>query len=339
MPAQNVSAFPLVFGNSQASISNSFKHFAEGASRLFELEEVGVAKSAETGFQGKLSFVSINSVTASAYSSTALKYIGKGLDDYFVDIKARGSASVTTKNRSLSYGEGQVALFAPFQPTFVDASLHSSAIFKISGSRLQETIDAINPESRAESLENITEKAPLVAPINGKVSPLQLFRAVFSLVDECQSNPDILGRLNVDDIIYRTIAFALFPQLFIKDDELSLRKVNRSAKIVDKICDLIKQNPSRWISKSEMESTTNVTGRAIQLAFQKRYGVSPMDWQRQEKLRRARDVFLRSNKFEKISSLAYDLGFTSPTKFSAYYKQLFGELPRETIKKRNAQVE
>jgi AraC family ethanolamine operon transcriptional activator len=86
---------------------------------------------------------------------------------------------------------------------------------------------------------------------------------------------------------------------------------------------------------TELCRATSVSERTLQYAFKERYQISPATFVRAWKLNLARQLLINSNPAEtRISSIATNFGFHHMGQFSAYYKQLFSELPTETLRQR-----
>jgi transcriptional regulator GlxA family with amidase domain len=71
--------------------------------------------------------------------------------------------------------------------------------------------------------------------------------------------------------------------------------------------------------------------RSLHYAFQDRFGVTPMQWVRQERLTLARSQLAIATRGTSITALALSCGFTKPARFASYYSLQFGELPSVTL--------
>gem|GEM_PF-252884 len=83
------------------------------------------------------------------------------------------------------------------------------------------------------------------------------------------------------------------------------------------------------ISLVDLAQVAGVSPRSLNTLCQRRYGVSPMMMLRNLRLDAVHDV-LRSRPATHVTSVALDHGFGHLGRFSAYYRQRFGELPRTT---------
>lgn len=79
-----------------------------------------------------------------------------------------------------------------------------------------------------------------------------------------------------------------------------------------------------------------VSVRSLQQGFHDYLGTTPLAYLREVRLARARDDLLVAHREDGLSvtEIAYRWGFTHLARFSAYYKQRYGELPSQTIRRR-----
>jgi len=75
--------------------------------------------------------------------------------------------------------------------------------------------------------------------------------------------------------------------------------------------------------------------RSIEMLFKDAYGISPRAWSQIVRLNAARHDLLESQSEDvRVSDVAVRWGFFHFGRFSAAYRQLFGELPSITAAKR-----
>ena len=84
----------------------------------------------------------------------------------------------------------------------------------------------------------------------------------------------------------------------------------------------------------ELASKLNSNPRSIQIAFKKHRDYSPMQFLRERKLMKARKLLINHNSSSmSVKTAAIGAGVYDLNRFSKYYKEMFGELPSETLKK------
>ena len=87
------------------------------------------------------------------------------------------------------------------------------------------------------------------------------------------------------------------------------------------------------ISAVDIAAGAHVTVRAVQNAFQRNMGTTPMAYLRQVRLERARqELRAASPAHTTVTEIANRWGFPSPSRFTAHYRAAYGELPRDTLR-------
>ena len=89
---------------------------------------------------------------------------------------------------------------------------------------------------------------------------------------------------------------------------------------------------SEPVTLTVLESISGLSQRSLQLAFQKQFGCTPMQWVRQIRLDMARKVLLNARPGDTVTKIALDCGFTQLSGFSQAFLARFGELPSDTLR-------
>jgi len=88
------------------------------------------------------------------------------------------------------------------------------------------------------------------------------------------------------------------------------------------------------ISLTDIATAAALTPRALQLAFRRHFGLTPLGYLRDVRLDRARDELLRAEPSgTTISAVAARWGFLNAGRFAGAYAQRFGEYPLETLRR------
>jgi transcriptional regulator GlxA family with amidase domain len=95
----------------------------------------------------------------------------------------------------------------------------------------------------------------------------------------------------------------------------------------------------RWVDAHLAETITldrlcalsGVGGRALQKSMIALRGQSPLEWVAARRLAAARARLLKGTSVVEVSRVALDCGFTHLGRFSAAYRQAYGELPSATL--------
>ena len=77
----------------------------------------------------------------------------------------------------------------------------------------------------------------------------------------------------------------------------------------------------------------NTSNSSLNYSFREIFGVSPMAYLKQLRLRSVHKALKAAASTTKVVDLAHQFGFWHMGRFSQDYKQMFGELPSETLKR------
>lgn len=158
------------------------------------------------------------------------------------------------------------------------------------------------------------------------------FQHLCGLIETVSGNPNYARILGIEDAIHRWVVHAL--GVLPRDAEASPPDFGNRHRL-DIICDLVRSTHERPLTLTEMESLSGLSARALQYAFNARFGCSPMEWQRRERMHLARRRLMFPVPGETITDIAYAMGFSSSAAFAAQYRRYFGETPSGTRRSSN----
>ena len=97
----------------------------------------------------------------------------------------------------------------------------------------------------------------------------------------------------------------------------------------------IDENVTQAITVPEIAAAACVTVRALQLAFRRELNSTPTAYLRTVRLTRAhRELVAADLSQETVTAVAYRWGFSSASRFSAYYRETYGVSPKQTLEYR-----
>lgn len=103
---------------------------------------------------------------------------------------------------------------------------------------------------------------------------------------------------------------------------------------VREVMELIDAYPDRTYSASDLAVHANVSLRALQAAFRREHGMSPMAYLTQARLGRVHADLLNGARAGRTATeVAYRWGFTHLGRFSSAYRQKYGVSPSETLRR------
>jgi AraC-like DNA-binding protein len=87
------------------------------------------------------------------------------------------------------------------------------------------------------------------------------------------------------------------------------------------------------ITIEKLVEATGISARVLFRAFRQHRGCTPMEFAKQVRLQRARQMLSASD--ASVTAVAFACGFLSTGHFARAYREAFGELPSETIRRSN----
>lgn len=110
-----------------------------------------------------------------------------------------------------------------------------------------------------------------------------------------------------------------------------IRTPTRIARVVN---ELIEEHPELPHSRKSLAEQAYCSVRALDAAFKRHTGVTPMAYLHEHRLRRARELLsIAHPSVETVARIAGDCGFTHLGRFAAEYQQRFGEQPSTTLRR------
>lgn len=232
-----------------------------------------------------------------------------------------GSGIIKSENNYFSINAGVNAVILPNSRREALRRSGSTAIFSIDVDYLNKLLRS-NYQERFRIEPNISHAYDVIFDHSGK--NFRAFSNICNFIDSHFQDQTGLNVLGFDDVIHRWIASCLFPSDTIEPTPRETVKI-------DIVCDVVRSAVDRPLTLTEMERLSGLSARALQYAFKARFGCSPMQWQRSERLLEAQRRILSMAPGESITTIAYSMGFSSSSAFSALYKRQFGETPSETL--------
>ena len=175
-----------------------------------------------------------------------------------------------------------------------------------------------------ETVQGLIAERPHAIDMRRQREIFPAFQHLCGLIESTSGNPHYARVLGIEDAIYRWTVHAL--DLLPADAPVVPAEHHR----LDVICDLVRMGHERPLTLSEMEALSGLSARALQYGFKARFGCSPMEWQRRERMQLARSRLLQAAPGQTITDLAYAMGFSSSAAFAAQYRRYFGEAPSQT---------
>jgi AraC-like DNA-binding protein len=93
----------------------------------------------------------------------------------------------------------------------------------------------------------------------------------------------------------------------------------------------IEANWHRPLQIEDLSAVSGVSARTLFKAFREVRGTTPMAFLKMVRLRRARELLASGDPACSVTAVAFRCGFGNPGHFARYYREVFGELPSQTL--------
>jgi AraC-like DNA-binding protein len=125
---------------------------------------------------------------------------------------------------------------------------------------------------------------------------------------------------------------AVFPNTATADP-VPQDQAGASTPTLHRAISFIDEHADRDIGIADIAAAAYVTIRAVQLAFRRHLGTTPLAYLRGVRLDRAhRQLVAADPSQESVSAVAYRWGFASPSRFADYYRRVYGVQPSNTLR-------
>jgi len=98
--------------------------------------------------------------------------------------------------------------------------------------------------------------------------------------------------------------------------------------------EFMRANAGMPLTITEIAEAAGCRVRALQIAFQRFRGTTPMRVLQQARLEQARSEMLRAGQTESLARIAAEYGFSSPTRFAQSFRRKYGVYPSEMLRER-----
>jgi AraC-like DNA-binding protein len=127
-------------------------------------------------------------------------------------------------------------------------------------------------------------------------------------------------------------ALATFPNNALTDPTVDDRHDGSPATLRRAVA-FIDEHAHQDIAVADVAAATHVTIRAVQLAFRRHLDTTPTRYLRRVRLDHAhRQLVTADPERESVTAVAYRWGFTSSSRFAAYYRTAYGVSPSTTLR-------
>lgn len=325
---------PLAFGEDRATHAVDPYHAAAAAGRVLGGIEIYEPALAETPFEHKIATLQINGLELNAAASSPMRLGIKTPKQCYLLVPFYGNTALQIGARQYEWGAtGRALLLSDCFYRYGAAQTRSVLIAQIDSDRLKKTISRMLGEMSSDKRSLRDEEVQILDLQTGSLNFMSVFHHLCAYINAPGVSRIFLEKVGFDDWFYRQLACWMKPEILYGDEPDHLLE-RSAASAIDAVCEAIRNSFDKPLTKSGMEDISGFSARGLQYAFRRKFGCSPIEWQRRERLFVARDRLNREAENISVLELSLDLGFSSPSRFAAYYKNLFGESPKETKRRR-----
>jgi AraC-like DNA-binding protein len=127
------------------------------------------------------------------------------------------------------------------------------------------------------------------------------------------------------------VALAVFPNNALTDPTTEDQHDANPAALRRAVA-FIDEHAHQDITVADIAAAAKVTVRAVQLAFRRHLETTPTAYLRRVRLDHAhRELITADPALNTVTTVAYRWGFSSPSRFAAYYRQVYGTHPSQTL--------
>lgn len=269
-------------------------------------------------------------LTLASYGSDVSINAGLLEDFNLVQIPLSGQARIRLGNSEEAISPGRAAVQHPNAPLAMDWSADCEMlILRISSSRLDSHLAAflgapVKNKLKFQSSFNLNSL--IGRSITRQLTDLLGYMHEFNSAEL----PPLLSA-NIENSL---IGALLFMQPHDATERLAQVVSDTQPRVVRHVRAYLEEHAADPITMEDLAEVAGMPVRTIHHYFRKTLGVTPMELLRDIRLARARACLLDPEEDSDVTTIAFKWGFEHLGRFSQYYRNRFGELPKDTIKRR-----
>ena len=243
-----------------------------------------------------------------------------------LQIGLKGSAVTILNGTAIAITERQSCIVPPGEPIRIMFEPgYEQLILRIRARALEQTLTTLLGAKPAGVLR--------FDPIAAAVQPnaLVLRDLAMFLANQLDATATELPRAVLVELEQALIVSFLSAHRHNFSELLERAEKDVTPRIVRLAEEYIEASWDRAITIEELASQTGVSIRALYAAFKKSRGYSPMAFVKTVRLRRARQMLMDPAWRSSVSLVAFKCGFGNLGHFARDYRDMFGELPSETL--------
>ncbi|MCV7409404.1 AraC family transcriptional regulator [Mycobacterium florentinum] len=256
---------------------------------------------------------------------------GERCSGYRVNVLQSGRFESTHRGSVQDAGGGRVAVYLPEGHT----TARWMAGTRMLGVKLdRNAVDDALSDALGRQVTSQIDLAPYLSTATaagrGWISMLLLLYEQIARPDSLFNQP-LVGLPFADSLIRGFLLAANHPDR----DAVAADAPRPAPRTIRAALEIIDAEADQPLTVSVLAERSYVSVRSLQQGFRDYLDVSPMEYLRQVRLRRAHDMLLDSDPSHvTVASVACRWGFTNPGRFATAHTQRYGESPSETLRRK-----
>lgn len=249
-----------------------------------------------------------------------------------VTVCHQGSPRYLESGYSLRLQPGGI-LMLPRNGGEIRTGFLASLNFPIEHRRLGRTLCAMQAEDAGINLDqplllhpgSTQTTAPVPSPL------LSFFAYLDSLLQESRYVGTALG---LDEQIYRLVALSLLQRkgCLARIEQRWVTAPARWSAPMDQLLEFIHAHAHLALSLTDLEERSHYSARRLQQLFQNRFGCTPMQYVRRQRLQMALQKLQTAAPGDSVTRIARDCGYRSSSRFSADFLRHYGQAPAALLR-------
>ncbi len=288
----------------------------------------GFAVSKADAFEGVANYLQLANVGIGFCGYGGAKTIVDFPESDFarLQIGLKGSAATILNGTAIAINEQQPCIVPPWGPiTIVFEPGYEQLILRIRTAALEKTLTTLLGAKPKGALK-FDPIAAAVQPSAMVLRDLAMF-----LANQLNSTAAELPRAVLLELEQALLVSFLSAHRHNFSELLERTGREAAPRTVRLAEEYIEASWNRAITIEELASQTNTSIRALYTAFKKSRGYSPMRFAKTVRLQHAKQMLMEPNRRTSVSTIAFKCGFGNLGHFARDFREMFGELPSETL--------
>lgn len=279
--------------------------------------------------KAQFSMIEIGQISLCVGRTTPVDLLLGPCDAFHAQVCYAGSAMVCSGQQQINVASRQ-AIVMPNGGCQLVLEHYAGIATLLDGRRLQRTLRVM-----AGSDRSVVQLEPrLLANGDGRDASASILMSLFSHIGEVvQENPYLADGLGLDDQLYRTFALVLL------DHDVAFKRFAAPwsgsrlwSSTLDDLVDYIRSHLHESITLTDLEAQSNYTGRHLQSLFRDKFGCTPMQFVRKQRLNAAMERMREARAGDTVARIARDCGYRHVSNFSTDFYKAFGVNPSVVLR-------